>query len=482
MVPVDEGRAAALAMLVERLRWPEKMVRLRAAKEIRALMISPDTRDASVEALLTWMKGCDLESEVLSALSVLVVAPSETLPAFDVTRAAISRPSIASDFLLQEIYGRPGNDWLNAHSGSAPSDFEAESYFHEHKGAHVPGHLLHELEFLEERSGLPFTRQWAFEWTRVRENVDGRYTRYPSYFGDFGLQREGIFGQFILRQSEIYRSAHQRTLACAVSDWGLPLRSVATFALYGLPILPDLFEVEPIARPAWLPKIDSNLVQGDVDVQALASRLIADEPKDDFLSVNIRAPLDKSFEEFGEFEIAAFFMTEDFKLSDGQELEKRINMSAGDGYRFDGSRDDLEIRPQAGSSGIAIPVCCDEFPALHGFWHGEYYQRGLSLPAQYCFSRRTFRRANSKGLTIGIGGEIAGTFQIWHDAWNPLSAPNTATRCGGLTRIRRKRLDEAAARLGMKVGWFARFSRMHKPAGKYEVEAQDLMGLVMLDR
>ncbi|MFG1426413.1 hypothetical protein [Roseixanthobacter glucoisosaccharinicivorans] len=474
MVPVAEGpSAASVSILLERLRWPVKLVRWRAAKEIRMLLMHPSTGADVSSALLSWIETRRLESEVLSGLSVLLVTPAAHRPSFDLIRSAINYPSMASDFLLGETFGQTSHGWIEGHSGTAPDEFVAEPYFDRFKASHVPGALSHELQYLEERFDLPFTRQWGFEWSRIREALKTGYTRYPNYFGDFGLQREGIVGQFLQRQSEVYRSAHLRTLACAVTEWGIPFDDIAPFATYNVPILPDLFELEPQPRPGWLPTLDANALGNPVSLGNLAQAIVAAQPDDEWQTVQLRIPLDRSFSEFGELEISAFLASEDFELSPDQILRPGEHLHELDRYRFDGSRPLHAPRPSRGAAGVAFPVCCNEIPSIHGFWHGEYCHRGLSLPAPYCFERPTFRRATSSGLTAGIGGDIVGTFSIWHDAWTPMYGPNSATRCGSISRIKRTRLKGMSDRMGLGLGWFVRLSRVDKPVGGYERRPTD---------
>ena len=473
MVPLMAEREAILEMLIERLRWPVKMVRWKAAKAIRALILNEGTREATTKTLLAWIAARQLESEVVSGLSVLVVSPREVRPPIGDIEVSINAPSMAGDFLLNEMYGMSTNKWRSAHSRSAPDGFAADGYFHEFSAAHVPPVLKRELKYLEERTKLPFLRQWGFEWTALRERLRVGYTHYPTYFGDFSLQHEGIFGQFIQRQGELYRSAYQRTLACAVDEWNVPFRAVAPFSAYGLPVLPGLFEVEPAPRPAWLPSMDAVVLNGK-DLTSVARDLISREPEDDFQTVLMRIPTDRSFDEFGELELAAYFVDDDFEPGENQLLKGRELLLQLDRYHFDMVRPSLEQREQAGKTGSAFPVCCDEYPIVRGYWHDEYYQRGLPLPAPYCFQYFTSQWARADGIHISAAGEEVGSTAIWHDAWTPVYAPNSATRCGTITRIRRSRLAAAAARLGRKVGWFVRLSRMEKSEGGYDRSPKDV--------
>jgi len=73
-------------------------------------------------------------------------------------------------------------------------------------------------------------------------------------------------------------------------------------------------------------------------------------------------------------------------------------------------------------------------------------------------------------LTVSIEGLTVGSVDFWLDAWTPLYAPNAATRIGNVSRIRKKDLQAAATRLGLRVGYFVRLSRMKKPEGKHDRE------------
>lgn len=472
MVPLMTEREAALQMLIERLRWPVKIVRWKTAKAIRTLLVNDETRQSTTKTLLGWFASRHLESEVISGLSMLAVTPYDARPIFSEVEKSVSSPSIAADFLLKQMYGRHSERWCSAHSGTAPASFSAESYFHEHKTAHVPPVLKRDLEYLERKSGLPFLRQWGFEWTALRERLQAGYTSYPNYFGDFALQREGIYGQFILHQSELYRSAYQRTLACAVSEWNMPPDAAEQFSVFDLPVLPGLFEVEPAPRPAWLPLLDATMLNGD-DLASIARNVISREPEDAFQTVLLRIPTERSFDEFGELELAAYLVDDAFELDENQLLHSRSQRLWLTRYQFDMVRPSLEPQEQAGKLGSALPVCSDEVPFVRGYWHDDYYQRGVSLPATYCFQQPTLQQAQADGIHIRIDQEEVGSLAIWHDAWTPVSAPNSATRCGTITRIRRSELAAAAARLGRKVGWFVRLSRMEKPEGGYERVPKD---------
>ncbi len=143
-------------------------------------------------------------------------------PDLATVREPIRQPSILAEVLLQEMYHAvAGCQWWRGHSGPPSFSFEPSSYFERHRTHHAPVVLSSNLTDLERNSGLPFMRQWAYEWQQLCERTKTGFTEYPYYFGDFGEVRGGIIGQFSPRQSELYRSAYLRTFAIAVSDVGL---------------------------------------------------------------------------------------------------------------------------------------------------------------------------------------------------------------------------------------------------------------------
>lgn len=452
----------ALMLLIDRLSWPVKMVRWRAAKAIKALMEQEETRQRTTTALLRWMSNCRFESEVGSALSVLLVTTPEARPSFDVVGSHIIKPSLLSDMLLEKIYGLHCGNWGSAHSGNPPHGFVASQYFDDHKTAHVPGVFFLNLERLERRYGLPFTLQWAHEWETLTKQTETCKTGYPSYFGDFGLQRSGVTGQFVQRQGEAYRSSYLRTLAFAVSAWRMPPQTAAQYVMDSLLVLPDLFDVEPQDRPKWLTDLPAQCSTEGADLAVIGRQIIAAGTTANDCLVSIGTPLPAEIAEFGDLTVSAFLVTDDFDHSDGQRLRSAGQLFVADSYRFNSVRENLEPKPIAGWSGRAIPVCSQVFPAFHGLWHDDYLQRGLLLPAPYCFEEATAQRADAKGLSLLLRSKAVAKASFWHDAWTPLNAPEGPTRCGIAVTMRRNELDQVARRFGMQLGWFAHLSFMEK--------------------
>lgn len=463
MVSVKADPAVALTMLMDRLSWPVKMVRWKTAKAIKGLIEEASTHDPAVAALLRWIGQRRFESEVVSGLSVLLVVTPESRPSLETVRTHIAKPSLLSEMLIERMYSGPQcSDWKDRHSGEAPKGFAPSEYFQDHRGAQVPQIFSSTVERLDSLYGLPFTIQWAHEWQILTEETQTAKTGYPHHFGDFGLQRSGVIGQFVQRQGEVYRSAYLRMLAFAVSSWGMPSRTAADYVLFAMSILPELFEVEPQGRPQWLGDLPGQCLEGGADLEAIGRRIIQAGTNADSCVVSLGTPLPVDIGEFCDLTISAFFITDDFVPSEGQVLEQAVDFFFPDHLGFNTTRDDLRIKPVTGRSGRAVSVCTQALPVFHGFWHDDYFQRGLSLPAPYCFEETSSQIADASGIKILLGKKQVAEAKIWNDVWSPLYARGNSTRCGIVTTLRNDKLHRAAEQNGMKIGWYMRLSSLQR--------------------
>src|SRR6266851_7334800 len=97
---------ATIRLLIERLNWPVRMVRLQVAREYAGLLCSPEYGHIAAQIFLNWIRERKLECEVLSALAVLACTPKQHLIPFQQLRSNIRCPSILADVLVQNIYQR----------------------------------------------------------------------------------------------------------------------------------------------------------------------------------------------------------------------------------------------------------------------------------------------------------------------------------------------------------------------------------------
>jgi len=183
-------------------------------------------------------------------LSVLLIARAQ--PEFlNRARGAIGCPSIASDFLLSLASGVPPivSAWSGCHSGKAPHHVDVrKSEELLARGTFIPPIFQHALERLEGMSGIPLSRQWAFEFDVLRDRVKNLADGHLSYF--LGRERSNG-GQFVAAQGHLARSAYLRTLACAVERWGMPQPLAVEYACKALPADPLFLKLLPGRAPRW---------------------------------------------------------------------------------------------------------------------------------------------------------------------------------------------------------------------------------------
>ena len=216
--------SVTLSFLLQRLKWPVSMVRWRSAKEVRDLLNELSTRAAMNDALLIFLDRCGTESEVCSVLSIIFLADPAARPPLDDVVNRIQHPSILADELLDLAYGQGSRigGWWATHAGTAPIDFDAGDYFQECNIAHLAPFFLTELQRLQRNTGLPFLRQWAFEWHTLREKHETRYTRYPHYFdnvSDARWHRRQLPAE-ANRDISLSLLAHFRICCCGVGHVG----------------------------------------------------------------------------------------------------------------------------------------------------------------------------------------------------------------------------------------------------------------------
>ena len=459
MVPLANSTPLALSFLFQRLKWPVPMSRWRTAKEIRNLLNDPSTRASTTQGLLDYLNECKTESEVCDILSIVFLTSPEGRPTRSAIVDRIHHPSLLADILLERIYGvgKAMGGWLATHSGRAPDGFESDSYFEEHKTAHVPPILSTNLAWLKKQSGYPFQQQWAYEWKMLHDKLGTRCTRYPYYFNNVSDADAGIVGQYWQRMREVYLSAYLRTFAYAISKWGLPRRTAEVYCIEIASGIAGLFDVEPGSRPAWLSDCPERLCESSADF-ALLIREIADSAREDGMRlVSLGTPINLSVQKFAELTVTAHLVTPDYELPPGAFLdEKVLPLMIDDTFDLKGSPSIVNVEEAIteGIKGDEVAVCGNIFPFPFGYWQVDYLSRGLPIPAPYVAAGTTIK-CSRKGIDLhSAQGAVISRTQFWNDEWTPAYPKGGSTRCGVATMIKDTVLEEAQSRLGRKLGFF----------------------------
>jgi hypothetical protein len=446
----------ALELLFERLNWPVPMVRWRAAREIRDLLSDGISRPEATAQLLHRLDSCQTESEVAAWLTVVLLTEPAARPSLSDVTSRLHRPSALSDALMHQIYATPldPQTWCGAHSGQAPDDFEPDKYFDQHKTAHVPPILANNLRGLEARTRKPFMRQWAFEWKQLRDRLGTKFTIYPHYFDEVSEVRSGIVGQYLQRQNEVYRSAYLRAFAFAVDQWGMPAKMAQGYCFDNIPAIGGLFELNPGQRPVWLTDIPERLLAADADFQNCAEELVKAGKIGADTMVSLHTPFRKDAAAYGHLSAAAFFVTDDFQLDDHTApFEPPAFIPLSDRFDLRGRKTSLTA-DEKGSEGDALPVCATLLPLPFGYWQGEYFSVGLSVPANYCLPDDAFIQCSPSALQLTSGDSPVSSTQVWHDDWSPRYPRGGHTRCGVVTLMDAKQLSKAQSELDLHLVWF----------------------------
>jgi hypothetical protein len=435
------------------------MSRWRTAKEIRNLLNNPTTRSSTLDALLDYLDECKTESEVCEILTIIFLTSPAARPSRTALASRIHCPSILANILSERIYGLGHGigGWRWAHSGRAPADFAGGSYFEEHKTAHVPPIFVHNLAHLENISGHPFGRQWAYEWKLLSDKLCTHHTGYPYYFDDVSDSRAGIMGQYWQRMREVFLSAYLRTLAYAVSEWRLPRKMAEDHCLDMVHGIAGLFDVNPVARPQWLSDFPERFCAPSADFTSLIRELLQAARAEGMRLVSLHTPVASLVQKFATLTLSAHLVTPDYTLHGCASLYERMPwLSVKDTFGLKGRPAEITVEDASsqGETGDEIAVCSQLFPIPYGTWQHDYFSMGLRIPAPYTISDTDIRCTHDSINCITADGKVGSRTLIWNDNWLPPHAKGGSTRCGTATIMDQELLAEAMGRLRRKLGFF----------------------------
>lgn len=258
---------------VARLGLPIPMAKLVTIQAIAAALDEEETAGIYADALVEWISTRELESQCLEALCPLLIAnPRPSL--VERMRQAITHPSLASDLLVSIVTNTPvmPSSWVGCHSGPAPRHLDLAKEEHELRASSfIPPLFTHQFEDLQAASGLPFLRQWAFEYRLLSERIGISSDGHLEYF--LGSKR-GNTGQFVGVHGHLARSAYLRTLACAIQRWGMPDDDAFHYASAAFPAEPIFLRLAPQPAPAWASFVHTRSALDASDAQMLARTIV----------------------------------------------------------------------------------------------------------------------------------------------------------------------------------------------------------------
>jgi hypothetical protein len=448
--------------ILERINWPIRFARLQAAREYATLLADPSCGPIALETYLSWLNERRTENETCSGLAVLFAADRNYLPSLPSLTQNIAAPSILADFMLKEVYGplASAGDWASQHSGEVPPSFEPAEYFLRDRTAQIPPSFGEELTGFEHASGLPFMRQWGFEWEMTKTATDAPLSGFPYHFLGGSLERSGISAQIDQRQGDIYRSAYLRTLHCAVNRWQMPLNVACAAASKCLPVNRGLVDIQRSERPHWLGELPDACAAHGAPLEHIIREIVrAGSTSGSLVPVHLKMPLSLKISEFASLTISCALLGEDYvphpdsdiAALEGAAWELPIGALLSGQARQTKPEDCFRPAIQ----GKCIPFCVDVFPFPFGYWHGDLFHLGLSLPASYAFPHAISYRCAEGGILTEANHQLVGRWTTWNDHWTNLYPKGGNTRCGSVSEMRLVDIVAAAERFGLRVGWTA---------------------------
>jgi hypothetical protein len=246
-------------------------------------------------------------------------------------------------------------------------------------------------------------------------------------------------------------------LACAVDQWHMPVEMAEELARLNMPITRGIADVHPSERPAWLGRNPELCCADGADLEQIVRQLVALRP-DGYQPVTLKIPIDVEAAEYGELVIAAVLATADFVPEPDDKWYFRPSMgwtlpesdTFGGQYRIISAEKFLST----GITGLCVPICLDVWPLPSGFWHNDYFARGIQLPAPYLVDAPFSVEADKTGIHIhDTSKNNIADWSVWHDRWNPTYVAGGHTRCGMITTLKASVIKEAEQKFNMKLGW-----------------------------
>jgi hypothetical protein len=450
---MDDSLVASIA--IARLGLPIPTAKLLTAWEFAKALGTPAGRLIGWPALSEWAGQRKYESEVLESLAPLVIGGCTSQEANEL-RNAVQRPSVAMDVMLAAATGQPVlvPSWHGCHSGPVPklAELSAEEALLE-SGRIVPGIFSTEFEDLQDQSGKPFMRQWAYEYQVLEET---RGFSQSERFDYFSKGEHGASGMVVSQRSHAARSAFLRTLAFANEYWKMPLDRALDVATAALPGEPALLRMAPGLPPAFAAQLYRVVDENKPDAQTISastlevlrsdpqsiplhfSGCVYDSPT---LTVDVSA-FAIPFVADCEADIWVHWYQ---SLLGKAHLERNdafaLVISAIHGRRLD--QDPSQVTP------LLAPI----LPQRIGYLHSDLIQRPPYVPAWVPGDHPILARPREGGMTLEIDGRPVGEMLQWMANWAPLAAKDAPPGTACCTHIQAALARQYEGVMGRQIGY-----------------------------
>lgn len=416
------------AIGVARLGLPVPMAKLVTIQAISAALQREETAEIFADALAEWIGTRELESQCLEALCPLLVSPIHPAVIARI-RKAIGHPSLASDLLLSLATEDPVAlpSWTGCHSGPAPELLSLEAEERALR-AHqfIPPLFTHKLEALQNKSGYPFLRQWAFEFSMLSNRTGEKGDGHLDYF--IGSER-GNTGQFVANKGHLARSAYLRTLACAVEHWGMPEATAIRYAAYACPAEPIFLKVVIQSPPQWASVVQGRTAAEAANPQALAYAVIQQmeaELQRRIMHCSL-AVIDEPLCH-AELEIFALVKTQD-DYDPQQVIDFYLHLLGNATPNRDGSR--AFVSPIMGCEGTEplhfVPVMLPLIGPSLGYLQSDLLGRIPYMPVSTSNVPELELVPEIDGAVLRSEERAVGKWDLWPWNWTPSHAPEWPT-------------------------------------------------------
>lgn len=438
-MPVNSEQNS-LKMLFARLRHPIPMVRWQVAKQIEKLLRDPQSFDATREILLRTLKSYSLESEAANLVAIIWAFNLSDIVSHDDIRENCSAPSLLTDFLpsFEQGFATIEQDTIGNHCGLAPGWFDTPEYFLKMFGRVLPPIHHTQIEALEKRSGLPFIKQWSWEWHQLNEEHDIPYPNTPYFYLD---RSDGIKGgHFDVRQREIMISGYLRTLSFAVSVWKMPTKLALEEALNLVPLTPQLCESDIQPTPQFAKDLSAK-ISAEWKTQAVLEHLTnAQRGTPDIILLNANIPINDEENWCLDIALKGFIFIKHTNGVRDDELSRHFHANKFSTSLSEYRTNIVECDYQADElltetdNLVAIPVTLPFYPQPLGRWHVDCFSAQINLPVPQLIDLEQLTLIPRNGLIdISNGNRAFAQWLLWASNWQSGYKENGRTPIGTCT-------------------------------------------------
>ena len=441
----------SLGLLLERLLWPVPRVRWEAARAVARLIRAGE--DRALDVLLEWTAKRTLESECLLGIGVIHAFDLAEFCPEDSARGAVSKPSLASDWMLRTVYDTSERSapfrYAISPQTSAHLEEDAAALFDRFKTTAVPPVFLHTLERLEGALDFAFVDRWRHDWSWICRSHGAKAPKLGYVLRPPG---QGTGGPLHLPQGEMLVSAYLRTLAYAMHTGRIGAGQAQYHAMLALPMNRGLAELEPVERPAWSRKLlqrwrDSGqeLVE---EVWAQAGRYT--RPGETPAALHV-----VEVEEKGFIEVEVDVVLGHDTLSAGNpvpEVPKAYWENSEPGCMGGDIRlGEVSLGPLAEPMILACPVAPERIGRVDTSVALQVKLACLALG-----SRSGSVRCHGNDVELQVGTEVVSRWHHWYAEWGPSRSTHLHTIVSSITTVQRTWLLAYAESLGLSVALLVR--------------------------